>query len=263
MALLVCSNSELTYSGLTANAGEIFGRVEHISGFFLKGYFGGAKLNAGQLKDEDFPPAVTPYSSTTSDQRGGNLKYATVDFGWDWRSENVRLGVFAGYLYYADHLNAYGCTQTAGNLGVCVPSIPNSVLAITDDVTWNAMRLGIVTDWRLGFGWSLITEAAWLPVGLLTASDFHWLRPDLINPTPEKGAAFAQVQLEAILRYQVSPNFSMGVGGRYWQIGTTSAEADFAGSQAQAITYRTERWGAFVQASYSFGDLPPTHRLSP
>jgi hypothetical protein len=114
-----------------------------------------------------------------------------------------------------------------------------------------------------GMPWPLITGAAWLPVGLLTVSDFHWLRADLINPTPEKGAAFAHVQLEGILRYQMTPNFSMGVGGRYWQIGTTSAEADFVGSQSQAITYRTERRGAFVQASYSFGDLPPPHRLSP
>ena len=254
--------SQLTYSNLTTNAGEIFGRVEHLSGFFLKGYLGGSALNSGNLKDEDFPPVTTPYSSTNSDQHGGSLKYATVDFGWDWRSENLRLGIFAGYLYYAEHLNAYGCTQTASNPFICVPAIPNSVLGITNDATWNAMRFGAAAQWRFGHGLSLTTEVAWLPVGILSASDFHWLRPDLIKPIPENGAAFDQFQLEALLNYQFSPNFSAGVGARYWQIGTTSAQADFLGGSAgaQAINFRTETWGGFVQASYKFGGLPPSNR---
>ena len=257
-------NSQLTYSNLTANAGEIFGRVEHISGFFLKGYLGGTALNSGNLKDEDFPPVAMPYSSTNSDQHGGSLKYATVDFGWDWRSENLRLGFFAGYLYYAEHLNAYGCIQTASN-PVCLlpptPPVPNTVLGITDDATWNAMRFGAVAQWRFGHGLSLTTEVAWLPVGILSASDFHWLRTDLVRPIPENGAAFDQFQLEALLKYQFSSNFSVGVGGRYWQIGTTSAQADFLGGSVptNAITFRTETWGGFVQASYKFGELPPSH----
>jgi outer membrane protease len=250
-------NSQLTYSNLTANAGEIFGRVEHLSGFFLKGYFGLSALNSGNLKDEDFPPATTPYSSTNSDQHGGQLKYATVDVGWDMRSENLRLGVFAGYLYYSEQLNAYGCTQTASNPGICVPTIPNSVLVITDDATWNAMRLGGFVQWTFGYGFSLTTEAAWLPVGFLAASDFHWLRPDLIKPIPENGAAFAQVQLEALLNYQFTPSFSVGVGGRYWNIGNHGGASRLPGGSVgtNAINFKTETWGAFVQASYKFGDL--------
>jgi hypothetical protein len=256
-------NSQLTYSNLTANAGEIFGRVEHLSGFFVKGYLGGTALNSGNLKDEDFLPTILGgYSSTNSDQHGGSLKYATADFGWDWRSKDLRLGFFAGYLYYSQRLNAYGCTQTASNPFICEPPIPNSVLGITDDATWNAMRFGATAQWRFGHGLSLTTEVAWLPVGILSASDFHWLRTDLIKPIPENGAAFDQFQLEALLNYQFSPNFSAGVGARYWQIGTTSAQADFLGGSAgaQAINFRTETWGGFVQASYKFGGLPPSNR---
>jgi hypothetical protein len=252
--------SRLTYSGLTANAGEIYGRVEHLSGFFLKGYLGGASLGHGSLQDEDFPPTISPYSSTNSDQHGGLLKYGTIDFGWDWRSERFRLGVFAGYLYYNERLNAYGCTQTATNGAICTPAVPSSVLALTSDATWNAARFGVTSEWRFAPGFALTTEIAWLPIGILSASDFHWLRPDLVNPTPENGAAFDQFQLEAILSYQFSPNFSVGAGARHWQIGTTSAEADFSasGGTAQSINYRTERWGGFLQASYRFGDLGPT-----
>jgi hypothetical protein len=257
--------SQLTYSNLTTNAGELFGRIEHLSGFFLKGYLGYSALNSGTLKDEDFPPIPGGYSATNSDQHGGSLKYATVDFGWDWRSENVRLGFFAGYLYFAEHLNAYGCTQTTSNPFVCVPSISNSVLVITDNVNWNAMRFGAVARWNLWYGFSITTEVAWLPIGLLSAQDFHWLRPDLIKPVPENGAAFDQYQVEALLNYQVSPNFSVGVGGRYWHIGSTSAQADFGGGNtgAQSINFTTTVWGGFVQASYRFGDLPPTRRFAP
>ena len=224
---------------------------------FLKGYLGLSALNSGNLKDEDFPPGTTPYSSTNSDQHGGQLKYGTVDFGWDMRSENYRLGFFAGYFFLSEQLNAYGCTQTASNPGICVPTIPNSVLGITDDATWNAVRLGGFVQWTFGYGFSLTTEVAWLPVGFLAASDFHWLRPDLIKPIPENGAAFDQVQLEALLNYHITPSFSVGVGGRYWNIGTTAAQADFLGGSVgtNAITFRTETWGAFVQASYKFGEI--------
>lgn len=76
--------SQLTYSNLTANAGEIFGRVEHLSGFFLKGYLGASALNSGNLKYEVFSllswvAIPAPIATSTV----GPLKYATVDFGWD------------------------------------------------------------------------------------------------------------------------------------------------------------------------------------
>ena len=53
---------------------------------------------AEKLQDEDFPPVTFPYSSTNSEQRDGRLAYATVDLGWTWRSEGIKLGFFAGYL---------------------------------------------------------------------------------------------------------------------------------------------------------------------
>src|SRR6266851_162887 len=49
--------SRLTYSNLTAHSGEIFGKVEHLSGFFMKGYVGGGLVPGGKLQDEDFFPA--------------------------------------------------------------------------------------------------------------------------------------------------------------------------------------------------------------
>ena len=119
---------------------KLFGRLEHLSGFFIKGFAGGGAITGGMLQDEDFPPVTFPYSSTNSDQRDGRLAYATVDLV-TWRSEGIKLGFFGGYFYNSERVNAFGCTQTAGNPFICVPPISSSVLAITQDTTWNAVRV--------------------------------------------------------------------------------------------------------------------------
>ena len=75
--------SRLTYSDLQAHSGEVFGRAEHLSGFFIKGFVGGGAITGGGLRDEDFvTPSFPLYSSTNSEQRDGRLAYATVDLGW-------------------------------------------------------------------------------------------------------------------------------------------------------------------------------------
>ncbi len=49
--------SRLTYSGMNGNAAEGFGRVEHTSGFYLKGYVGAGVLSGGQSAGRGFPAA--------------------------------------------------------------------------------------------------------------------------------------------------------------------------------------------------------------
>ncbi len=255
--------SRLTFSNLTAHSGELFGKVEHLSGLFFKGYVGGGAVTGGKLQDEDFvPPFLGLYSSTDSQQRDGKLIYGTFDAGYEWRSENLRLGFFLGYFHYSERLNTFGCVQTAGNPFFCNPPVPSSVNGLSSDATWNAVRLGGNTTWIFGNGLSLMTEFAWLPYARLSASDFHFLRDDLPKPVSESAVAVFNVQLEAILNYQFSPNFAVGLGARYWRIGSdgTSGERDlsFAGLPTQMINFRTERYGGFVQASYKFGDLRPS-----
>jgi hypothetical protein len=84
--------------------------------------------------------------------------------------------------------------------------------------------------------------------------------PDLAQPVPEGAVAVFNVQLEALLNYQFTPAFSAGIGARYWRIGSdgNNGEADFSPNNPQAINFRTERYGGFIQASYKFGDLRPS-----
>lgn len=254
--------SRLTYTGLQAQSGEAFGRLEHLTGFFIKGYAGGGAITTGNLQDEDFPPAVVPYSSTSSDQRDGRLAYATIDAGWTWRGDLSKLGFFLGYNYFHELVNAVGCTQTASNPLVCNPTLPASVLGITDEWNWNAIRLGFNGQWRFWGGFAFDLDFAWLPHAWLDASDTHWQRVPSFTVPESGGSSFSSVQIDALLRYQFVNGFALGVGVRYWKLDTGFAQAFFnessLGGLPQTISLHSELWGPFIQASYKFGELRPT-----
>ena len=58
------------------------------------------------------------------------------------------------------------------------------------------------------------------------------------------------MQLESILSYMITDQFSVGVGGRYWAMWTTKAINDFAGVEVQTEAAKTDRYGVFVQLDY-------------
>jgi len=252
--------SRLTWTGMTGNSGEIFARGTLGKGLFLKGYVGGGLLSNGSLQDEDFPPFVTPYSSTQSDAKG-SLKYWSGDFGYNFvNSETTRLGAFVGYHHWSDTDEAYGCVQTGGHPAICVPSIPNSVLGITEDYTWDAVRLGLSTDYRSG-AWSFQGEAAYARAKL-DMEDTHWLRLNTTNgftgATPTDGNS-SGVQLEAILHYQLTEHFSLGVGARYWKYLEADGLTHFEQTAIPVGTFMSqhsvvssERRGVLLDATYKF-----------
>jgi hypothetical protein len=258
-------NSRLTYSDLKAHAGEIFARADHLSGFFLKGYAGLAALKSGELQDEDFPPAIAPYSSTLSEQRDGDLRYFNIDVGYTlWRGARARIGIFAGFHHLQEDVHAFGCVQSALNPLICVPAIPTSVLAISEHTKWESARLGLVADMHIARRLRLTGEAAWVPYTHISAHDVHWLRLgtglfDISGPIPESGNGYGY-QLEAILSYAVSDRLQLGVGGRYWHMqtdGSTQFEHVIVGwpilPVAQPLDFETTRYGVFAQGSYRFG----------
>jgi hypothetical protein len=250
-------NSRLTFSSLSGRSTEVYGRLDHASGIFIKGYVGLGAIGNGRLNDEDFPPAIQ-YSNTLSDQHNGRLGYFNVDYGYNfWTGPGFRVGAFAGYHYMQESLNAYGCTQTAGNPFVCVPAISGSTLAITEGAGWHSIRLGIAADVLLFDRLRLGVDAAWVPYTRMISTDTHWLRADIFTPIPERGSG-SGVQLEAFAAYQLAEAWSLGVGARYWRmqasgnIDLESAESFFA-AMSQPGTFTTDRYGVFAQGSYRFG----------
>jgi hypothetical protein len=252
--------SRLSYAGLDAHAAEAFARVDHPIGLLVKGHVGLTGLDKGTLTDEDFAFAGFPYSSTMSDQRGGDLRYATIDVGYTfWKTPRVGLAGFAGYNYLGERASAYGCEQTATNPFVCVPAIADTILAITEDAGFHSMRLGIAAELTLFDRLKIAAEAAWIPLTKVNASDVHWLRlgsspGDFSGPIPEAGRGDG-VQLEATLSYRATKHFSFGVGARYWRL-ETEGTAEFNGAvvgiaaASQPLDFVTERYGLFVQGAY-------------
>ncbi len=257
-------NSRLTYDGMRSHSAEIFARVDATeSSFFWKAYVGGGLLTNGTLQDEDFPPGISPYSSTNSTLQNQGMAYASADFGGAiLRGADFRLDGFVGYHYLNEHMKAFGCQQTASNTSVCNPAISDSVAVITQENTWQALRLGLNADLPLVDRFRLNLEAVWLPYVWFTGSDSHLLRigsttGDFTGAIPEDGHGTGY-QFEAVLSYRIDDQFDIGIGGRYWHM-DSRGYAHFEGrvvntaSAAQPLDWKSDHYGVFVQGNYKFG----------
>ncbi len=255
--------SRLTYDGLRGHSVEGFGRADHTSGVYVKGYLGGGIVTKGDLNDEDFAPFIVPYSSTMSNHKDGQMLYGSVDLGFNFvRNHNIRVGAFAGYHYFQEQVNAYGCTQVATNPLVCGGGgVPYDIKVITQDNTFHSLRVGIDADIRLSDHWSLRLDGAYLPHVILHGADTHWLRigtatGDFNGPIAEDGKGHGY-QLEAALNYAVDKNVSFAVGGRYWHFetkGDTHFEGNVVGGASpQPVEWKSDIYGVFVQGSFRFG----------
>jgi len=255
--------SRLSYDGFSIFTGEGFARFDLSSGWFLKGYAGGGALLDGQLKDEDFPPVVAPYSATLSPIKNSSMSYGSADLGFKFvRGGDFYIGAFAGYHFMRQSVSAYGCTQVATNPDICVPSIPGAYKVISQNNNWHSLRLGIDAAIELNRRWKLSVDAAWLPYVWLDGADAHWLRigtspGDFTGPVPEDGHGWGY-QIDGFLSYRVNDFFSVGLGGRYWHMqanGHTHFENHVVGVNAvpQVVNWKTDNYGVFLQSSVKLG----------
>jgi hypothetical protein len=244
-------NSRLTYGSTVTGTGELFGRIDLPTGWFVKGYAGIGAHAGGILTDEDYPPAEVPYSKTISTLRNGRIDYGNLDFGYVfWRSGASRIGGFVGIHHFKEKYHGHGCVQLAPGGANCQSTIPVAVLTLSETARWTSLRIGIVGDFALTDRLKLTTEVAFLPYSKLDAFDNHWMRPD-INPMAENGQGYG-AQVETSLSYRLTDNFSVGAGGRFWYLVTTGAKTRFPGeANASPLIFRSERWGGFVQAAYN------------
>jgi hypothetical protein len=258
--------SRLTYDGMHGHSVEAFGRLDHTSGFYTKGYIGGGLLFNGTLNDEDFPPGITPYSSTMSDLKASGMGYFSADIGFNvWRNPALRVGAFVGYHLFNQHVNAYGCTQIATNPTVCAGAVPPDYKIISQDNTWHSLRVGLDFDVRLAERLRLKGDAAYLPYVKLFGTDWHHARigtstGDFAGGIPEDGVGRGY-QLEALLSYAVNDYVDVGVGARYWHMATsgdTHFEGNVVGQVAspQPVDWKTDIFGVFVQGTFKFGPYP-------
>ena len=253
--------SRLTYDHLTAHSFELFGSVKQIDALFVRWNAGFGKNVSGSLVDEDFPPLTTPYSRTSSDQGDGSLGFATIDLGYNFLGwSNLQVGGFIGYNFIRETVNAVGCAQQASNLDICSSAIPTSTLGITERADWSSFRVGVAADWFPYDRVKLSANAAWLPFVKLNATDTHALRLDLPGAIPES-ASGSGFQVEGLASYAFSDSFNVGIGLRYWYM-RANGRADFSsvGGLLQPESFKSQRFGAFLQGSYTFGVPGRMHR---
>jgi opacity protein-like surface antigen len=247
--------SRLTYDGLSAQSGEAFGRLDSPWQFFLKGFAGLGRVDGGKLHDEDwglFPTGApfTSYSNTVSNLTDTKLHYGVIDAGYDFlTTPDFKLGGFIGYTKIHEQYAANDCRQIASpSAGICTPPI-TGVPVITETDTWSSLRLGLAAEFWLLPQLKLVADAAYLPNVSFKGVDNHWLRQLVID---ENGRGQG-TQLEAILSYYITPNFSVGAGARYWAMWTRTGADAFNGVPIRRPdTYRYERYGMLLQAAYNF-----------
>ncbi len=185
------------------------------------------------------------------------------------RGTNFRVGPFIGYSYYTQRTDTTGCAQIANLNSDCVPTEPTSVLVGTQTGEWSALRLGAAADYTLGYGFRLTTDAAWLGAASFSGRDNHLLRPTTtyFDQKVDNGQG---VQFDAILSYDFSNHFSLGLGGRYWAMwgdgtftctGCDAAHVTSTPPNPERIA--TERYGLLVQGSYKLNLVPQALPMAP
>ncbi len=234
--------SKLTYDQLTGNAGEFYFRGDAKWGFFVKGFAGAGGISGGRLTDADFPFPGFPYSVTTS-TASGTLSYGTVDLGYSViRQPGFRLGGFVGYGRWNEAITASGCTQIAANPFVCPVPVPASVAVVKETDNWDLLRVGVTADVMLGEHVKLTADAAYVRASQ-KATDDHFFTFG-IDPASGTGQGF---QIDAIVSYQFTSAFNIGIGGRWWHLDTNAIDAF-----QQLETYHADRYGVFVQGGLKF-----------
>jgi opacity protein-like surface antigen len=256
--------SRLNYGDMQTNSGEFFGRIDTPWNVFVKGYVGGGITNGGNLNDEDWvlplPGELAAYSDTLSPAVNGNIAYGAIDAGYDvLRGRDYKVGVFGGYFAFNQQMSAFGCTAIASVN--CTPPVPASRSpVVTENDKWSAVRVGMSAETMLTDRVKLSADVAYLPWVRFNDIDQHFVGNTgtlaEIFPANANGSG---VQVEATLSYYLTPQWSVGVGGRYWGL-WTSPSGQFNCTVGCAATptvpqyfrAQVEQLGAFVQTSYRF-----------
>ena len=241
--------SILTYEGVRTHAFELHGRKELGRGGFLKGNIGLGDTQSGSFDDEDFAARQVKFSDTTSTVKGNWVRYATIDIGRDlWRFQKGVGGFFVGYAYWAERLDAFG-------LIVTVPpptrtQLSDSTLVISNETTWQALRVGFAGDWQLSPPTRLRLDAAFIPYAKVRDEDSHWLRqdPNDLGPAPNihmNGTGYG-LQLDLEVRQAIQNAWEVGAGLRYWWLRSTEGTRTAQGVSVPLTELESQRFGVLL-----------------
>jgi hypothetical protein len=256
--------SVLTYEDMDGYSGEFFWYARNETNTFAKGFIGGGGLTGGSLDDEDYYAGQIKFSDTFSTLKGESLIYGTIDVGQHFTlidgPSRLSLSPFIGYNYWQETATGYGARCNPDDIDGAVCGAPGEVVVpfttevIKNKAMWSALRLGGEVKAKLWSRLTVMGEAAILPVTYVVNEDSHLLRADL-GPPPnieDRGIGWGY-QLEAALRYDLTPGWSAGAGVRYWyaQVDGKSEFVHFD-SKVPLTDFTSERLGVYGDISYRF-----------
>jgi hypothetical protein len=243
--------STLTYSGLDSNAFELYVRKRFGERSLVKGNLGLGRVNTGTFTDQDFfIDAGVPVMTQTVSPVSGKLNHVTLDVGQDvWLSGNTTVAIFFGYQQWNERLDGHGFQDSFGPA-----SLPASVLAITNDLTWKSFRLG--AEMRSVRGRTRFTlEGALVPYAKYRNEDSHHLRqdPSDLGPVPNVIATGhgwgGQFEAEVRRSYPEAWGLDFGIGYRYWLLDSKKGAQQQAGLEFPLVELRSRRHGLLFSVS--------------
>ena len=274
--------SQLTYNDVGTNIIDFTAQAKFPNRFFVRANGGYGGIGGGRLTDNDYLVADggNPSSITNSNITGDYVWYANGDLGYTLVYFPGRRGtfdLFIGYQYRREKHEATGlthvvCTQ-AGSTTVLDPGPPPQVLCnqgtppsfygttvITNTQTWNSLRLGAESEFRITRRFSLNGQAVFIPYASLNNKDIHHLRTDLAqNPSLEMTGSGFGTNLEGSARFMVNRRLFAHVGYRYWWTQVTNGNITFFNADGTSTTldggltkFQNTRQGIFFGLDYAF-----------
>lgn len=252
--------SRLTWENAGTGGVELYGRIDTPWNVMLKGIVGVGRGRSGEIFDEDWGQSnkavtdVTPYQVTRSDI-SSSLDYFTLDGGYDLlRTDAYRVAPFIGYNYFRYKMNALGCTFNNFAPPQVCGSEPPTLVFLQEMDEWRSLRLGTSAELMLTSQLKLSGDVAYLPYVHYSGVDNHPRRTDAVGTTrsPQHGAGTG-VQIEGLVSYDITEQFSIGAGGRVWSMGVPQGLTNFfSADNFQPERFTTEHTAVFAQGSYKF-----------
>ena len=188
--------SQLTYSNLTGQSGELFARVDTQSRSFVKGYVGTGAITGGKNTDEDWGAGTQNKTGfqVADGTTSGWLNYAAADIGYNvLRDWNYKFGPFVGYSYFRQNINTYGCNFSVPAGQACATNgqaATPEYTVLTEDETWQSFRVGVSAVATIWDRFGISGDVAYLPYSQYSGLDSHLFR-GANHPFSRKTAADA------------------------------------------------------------------------
>lgn len=254
--------SKLNYSDIDATIVEIFAKKLLGSGYRVSGTIGVGNGDGGTQRDQDWITVngVTyEFSDSISTIRDTKVQHATIDFGYTFSRERLKITPFLGYVRYNEKLSAYGLTYLPNDLNLSYTAVANSTKVFDNEITWTGFRLGSEFEWQLSEKANVTINAAYVLNAEGKNDDGHVLRTSSndLGPTPNikiDGSGDGWM-FDLLGSYNISKSTDVELGYRWWRFEADDGSTRFGTTFTPAYKTRTlfsERSGFLLGLKYRF-----------